>query len=83
MVTAPGFDPGSATAEELTRWEAIENAVDGFAQTIASVVAHESGHLLGLVAHGPTPAGLYGGTSRGQDRSQRDARAGPTPPRTS
>jgi len=63
VVTAPGFDPGSATAEELLRWEAIENAVDAFAQAIASVVAHESSHLLGLVAHGPTPAGLYGGTS--------------------
>jgi hypothetical protein len=66
VVTAPGFDPGSATVEELARWEAIENAVDGFAQTIASVVAHESGHLLGLVAHGPTPAGLYGGATGGK-----------------
>ncbi len=65
-VTASGFDPASATAEELARWEAIENAVDGFAQTIASVVAHESGHLLGLVAHGPAPAGLYGGTTGGK-----------------
>jgi hypothetical protein len=66
VVTAPGFDPASATLEELARWEAIENAVDGFAQTLASVIAHESGHLLGLVAHGPTPAGLYGGTSGGK-----------------
>lgn len=63
VVTAPDFDPGSATVEELTRWGVIENAVDAFAQAIASVTAHESGHLLGLVAHGPTPAGLYGGTS--------------------
>lgn len=63
VVTAPTFDPGSATVEELTRWGVIENAVDAFAQTIASVIAHESGHLLGLVAHGPTPAGLYGGTT--------------------
>jgi hypothetical protein len=63
VVTAPTFDPGSATAEELLRWETISNAVDGFAQAIASVTAHESGHLLGLVAHGPTPAGLYGGSS--------------------
>lgn len=66
VVTSPVFDPGSATAEELARWEVIENAVDGFAQTIASVVAHESGHLLGLVAHGPAPGGLYGGTTGGK-----------------
>jgi hypothetical protein len=66
VVTAPGFDPGSASAEELARWVVIENAVDGFAQAIASVIAHESGHLLGLVAHGPTPAGLYGGTTGGK-----------------
>ena len=65
-VTAPGFDPGAATLEELARFEAIENAVDAFAQAIASVVAHETGHLLGLVAHGPTPAGLYGGTTGGK-----------------
>jgi len=65
-VTAPGFDPGAATLEELARFEAIENAVDAFAQAIASVVAHETGHLLGLVAHGPTPAGLYGGTIGGK-----------------
>jgi hypothetical protein len=63
VVTAPGFDLASATPEELARWVAIANAVDGFAQAIASVVAHESGHLLGLVAHGPTPPGLYGGTT--------------------
>ncbi len=66
VVIAPDFDPGSATVEELARWDAIENAVDAFAQAIASVVAHESGHLLGLVAHGPAPAGLYGGTSGGK-----------------
>jgi hypothetical protein len=63
VVMAPGFEPGTATSEELARLLTILNAADAFAQSIASVVAHESGHLLGLTAHGPTPGGLYGGDS--------------------
>ncbi|CAG0989109.1 hypothetical protein MYXO_02295 [Myxococcaceae bacterium] len=62
-VTSPSFDPATASAEEIARHSQIENAVDAFAQGVASAVAHETGHMLGLVAHGAAPGGLFGGTS--------------------
>jgi hypothetical protein len=63
IVTAPGFDPETATAAQIARWSAIEDAVDGFAWAVSVAVAHETGHLVGLVAHDAAPAGLYGGSS--------------------
>jgi hypothetical protein len=63
IVLAPGFDPGGATAEELARWSAITNAVQVFADALGSIVAHETGHALGLVAPGPPGVGLHGGQS--------------------
>ena len=39
----------------------VANAFDAFAQVVASAIAHEVGHMLGLTAPGPCPAGLYGG----------------------
>lgn len=62
VITAPGFDPATAGAAELARYAVVANAVDGFAAAVAAVAAHETGHLLGLTAHGPVPGGLYGGT---------------------
>lgn len=63
IVLAPGFDLGTATSEETLRFWKILNASAFFARTVATVVAHETGHLVGLVAHGPTPAGLFGGST--------------------
>jgi hypothetical protein len=63
IVLDPLFDPSAASPAELARWSRIENAVDGFAQAVASVIAHECGHGFGLVAHGSAPAGLWGGSS--------------------
>ena len=42
-------------------FSAVINAADAFAQAIASAIAHESAHMLGLTAPGPAPAGLWGG----------------------
>lgn len=64
-VTAPEFDPATASPEALVRWNVIENAVDAFAQAVATATAHETGHMLGLVAHGAAPGGLWGGSSGG------------------
>lgn len=63
VVLDPGFDPEAATAEELERWSQIDTGVAAFSQTLATAIAHETGHLLGLVAHGPAPGGLFGGSS--------------------
>ena len=66
IVLAPDFDPESASAEETLRWYQITDAVAAFAQAVGSVTAHETGHLLGLTAHGPTPGGLFGGEVGGE-----------------
>jgi hypothetical protein len=39
----------------------IHNAIDRMARCIAVVVAHETGHSMGLVKNGAMPVGLYGG----------------------
>jgi hypothetical protein len=65
VVLDPGFDPGTATAAQLARLAVIRDAVDAFSQTLASVIAHETSHTFGLVAHGAVPAGLYGGSAGG------------------
>lgn len=64
-VLDPDFDPGTATAAELDRLAEIADGLDAFAQVLASAIAHETGHYLGLTAPGPTPAGLFGGESGG------------------
>jgi hypothetical protein len=63
LVIDPGFDPSANGAAAFARWVEIENAVDAFAQAIATAVAHEAGHGFGLVAHGAAPAGLFGGST--------------------
>jgi hypothetical protein len=62
-VLAPGFDTGSATPEQLARHTQVQAAIAGFADMLGSIVAHETGHALGLVPPGPPGAGLFGGTS--------------------
>ena len=62
-VLAPDFDPGQATPEQLVRWNDVEAAITSFSSLLGTIVAHETGHLLGLTAHGAPPAGLYGGSS--------------------
>ncbi len=63
---APDFDLMSAPPAVVMRFFEVVNAVDAFAAIVSVAIAHEVGHMLGLVAHGPAPAGLWGGSSGGQ-----------------
>jgi len=65
-ILAPDFDPATAAPEAAARHAEIENALDAFSQAVATVAAHETGHMLGLVAHGPAPGGLWGGSAGGK-----------------
>lgn len=62
---APDFDLLSAPPAEVQRFFEVVNAVDAFAAIVSVAIAHEVGHMLGLVAHGPAPAGLWGGSGGG------------------
>ncbi len=61
IVLAPGFDPGSAPSEQVERYDQIDLGVVRYADALGSVVAHEAGHALGLVAPGAPGGGLHGG----------------------
>ena len=56
----PEFAPDLANPSEARRFDAVTRAVDAFSGAVATVTAHEVAHLLGLVAEGPTPGGLFG-----------------------
>ena len=60
IVLDPEFDPYSATQAESARLSEIVLAYTAFAQIVATAVAHETGHLLGLTTSGATPGGLFG-----------------------
>ena len=62
VILAPGFDPGTATPEELARHEDLSLAIERYGNAIGSVMAHELGHALGLVQPGPPGGGCFGGT---------------------
>src|SRR5690606_10454604 len=59
-VLAPDFDPAGATPAELARYTAVFAAADDWATVIGTILAHEVGHAVGLVAEGRTSAGLHG-----------------------
>jgi hypothetical protein len=63
VVLAPEFDPGTAPPAELDRWSDIEYAVQTYANALGTIVAHETGHALGLVEPGAPGIGLHGGVS--------------------
>jgi hypothetical protein len=63
IVLAPGFDPGTASAEEVYRHSIIDFAIRKFADALGSILAHETGHALGLVAPGSPGGGLHGGAA--------------------
>jgi hypothetical protein len=62
IVLDPGFDPGSGTPEQLARYEQVQAAIQAFGDALGSIVAHETGHALGLVPPGPPGGGLFGGS---------------------
>lgn len=77
-VLTPSFDPDNATTAQLERRGVVVDGVHAFAQALATVAAHEVGHMVGLVAHGAPPAGLYGGTS-GSRMDHNETPQGQTP----
>ena len=66
IVLDPGFDPGSGTPEQLARYQQVQAAIQAFGDALGSIVAHETGHALGLVPAGPPGGGLFGGTAGAQ-----------------
>jgi hypothetical protein len=63
VVLRPTFDPLGATGEQHARWLAVMRAIDDWALVVGTVLAHEVGHSVGLVAPGPAPSGLFGDSS--------------------
>lgn len=61
FVLDPAFDPQSAPPEAAARHAVVMAAIEAFANVLGSIVAHEAGHALGLVAPGPPGGGLFGG----------------------
>jgi hypothetical protein len=77
-----GFDetfvPATASAAERARWDEIQLATGAFSDALGSVIAHETGHALGLVAPGPPGGGLFGGAI-GPDLGHNLTAGGATP----
>lgn len=63
ILLEPGFDPGTASPAGLARYELVQAAIQGFADMLGSIIAHETGHALGLVPPGVPGGGLFGGVS--------------------
>lgn len=61
IVLGMGYDPGDP--DQLARHTEIETALEAFAQAVATILAHEVGHSLGLVPPGAPGGGLFGGGS--------------------
>jgi len=56
------FNPQYASAAELARWNEVQSAITSYGTALGSIVAHEAGHALGLVAPGAPGGGLHGGS---------------------
>ncbi|MFO1051960.1 MAG: Ig-like domain-containing protein [Planctomycetota bacterium] len=62
-VLAEDFDYATATASERARYTTVMAAADDWATCVGTILAHEIGHTVGLVAPGATSAGLNGDAS--------------------
>ncbi len=65
VVLDPSFDPGTPgiPLTHLSRFVQVRNAVRAFGRALGTVLAHESGHALGLVPPAAPGVGLYGGAT--------------------
>lgn len=79
QVLGVAYDPSDPV--QLARREEIDAGIAAFAQAVATVTAHETGHALGLVPPGTPGGGLYGGTS-GPDFTHNVTPYGGVPPET-
>ncbi len=67
--------------EEIVRWFEIETGIQTLGMVLGNIIAHETGHLVGLVAHGAAPAGLFGGAT-GANTDHNVTSSGGTPSQT-
>jgi hypothetical protein len=63
LAPPPVFVPAPLRPAVLARTLEIETAITAFGDALGTIIAHETGHALGLVAAGPPGGGLYGGTA--------------------
>ncbi len=63
VVLDPDFDPEDTPVAlpGRNRYAAVSDAVAAFSQALGTVLAHETGHALGLVPEAAPGVGLYGG----------------------
>ena len=57
------FNFSAASPTERARYTAVMAAADDWAVAVGTILAHEVGHAVGLVATGPNPTGLHGDSS--------------------
>lgn len=69
VVLRASFQPSTANSEQLARFNVLMQAIDDWAMVNGTVLAHEIGHSLGLVAPGPAPNGLFGDSSLHDDNA--------------
>lgn len=69
-VLAIDFDPVTASAAERARWDTIWRAADDWAVAVGTILAHEVGHAVGLVAPGTASTGLFGDATLHDDYSE-------------
>ncbi len=69
-VLDPEFDFEKASAAERSRYLTIFRAADDLAVALATILAHEVGHSLGLVTPGPPPTGLWGDETLHVDKAR-------------
>ncbi len=62
-ISDPSFQYATATSAERARYNVVYLAADQWATAIGTILAHEIGHSLGLVAPGRTTAELHGDES--------------------
>ncbi len=62
-ILAPAWNYQSGSGGQKARWDEIMRAADDFARVVGTILAHEVGHSVGLVAPGGLPGGLHGDNS--------------------
>jgi hypothetical protein len=61
LILSDDFDRDEASPGEVARLKSLETVVELFTKALGSLIAHEMGHSVGLVACGPPPGGLFSG----------------------
>jgi hypothetical protein len=59
-IFAAEFDPDVGSEAQEARIDRILEALEAFSGAVATAASHEVGHMLGITAAGPAPAGHFG-----------------------